>query len=165
MPARASRPDRRRVIDNTGVTEVFKNVMIPEMTPRERWLAILERRPPDRIPTDYTATPEVTARLLRELDCPDERAMWKKLHIDGRIDLAPKWKLPHHPDDPEADLWGVRYQQVLPFGTVDDVVAEVTESITIYQDARWICAPCHRLQPVTPTENILALYETIHSLG
>ena len=351
--------------------------MSAEMTPRERWLAILERKPVDRIPTDYTATPEVTERLLRELGCANERALWEKLHIDGRIDIAPTWKLPHHPDDPEADMWGVRYrqvdygtgsyeepchhpldgaesvadiakhrwpdpddfdysvvtqaveatdgihpihggwfepflfyaylrglekafedlilepeiadailgrifefsyeyhrrlfeagrgkidttwvaedlgsqtgplmslemyrrflmpnqirmadlarshgvhvmyhtdgasrlfipdlidkvgievlnpiqwrcpgmerdglvrdfgdriafhgsienQQVLPFGSVDDVVAEVEDSIRFYQDARWICAPCHRLQPVTPTANIVALYETIHSLG
>ena len=347
------------------------------MTPRQRWLAILERKPVDRIPTDYTATPEVTARLLRELDCADERALWDKLHIDGRIEIAPQWTLPHHPDDPQADMWGVRYeqvaygtgsyeepchhplaaatsvadihrhrwpdpddfdfsvvtaavtaadglyplhggwvepflfygylrgleqafedlimepeiadailghivdfsyeyhrrlfeaglgkidttwvaedlgsqsaplmslemyrrfllpnqirmadlarahhvhvmyhtdgaahvfipdlidkvgievlnpiqwrcagmerenlvryfgqriafhgsienQQVLPFGTVADVVAEVTASVRIYQDCRWICAPCHRLQPVTPTANIVALYETIHAIG
>lgn len=352
-------------------------IMSAEMTPRERWLAILERKPVDRIPTDYTATPEVTERLLRELGCGNERALWEKLHIDGRIDIAPTWKLPHHPDDPEADMWGVRYrqvdygtgsyeepchhplagaesvadiakhrwpdpddfdysvvtqaveaadgiypihggwfepflfyaylrglekafedlilepeiadailgrifdfsheyhrrlfeagrgkidttwvaedlgsqtgplmslemyrrfllpnqirmadlarshgvhvmyhtdgasrlfipdlidkvgievlnpiqwrcpgmerdglvrdfgnkiafhgsienQQVLPFGSVDDVVAEVEDSIRFYQDARWVCAPCHRLQPVTPTANIVALYETIHSLG
>lgn len=345
------------------------------MTPRERWLALFAGQTPDRIPTDYTATPEVTARLLRELDCPDERALWKKLHIDGRVEVTPRWKLPHHPDDPAADQWGVRYQvidhgtgsyeepchhplagaesvadihkhrwpnpddfdysvvttavestdgthpihggwfepflfyaylrgleeafmdlltepdiadailghifefsfeyhrrlfeagqgkidttwvaedlgsqngplmgldtyrrfllsnqirmadlarshrvhvmyhtdgaarpfipdlidrvgievlnpiqwrcpgmerenlvrdfgdhvifhgsienqQVLPFGTPDEVAKEVTASIRFYQDARWICAPCHRLQPVTPTENILALYETIHA--
>lgn len=36
---------------------------------------------------------------------------------------------------------------------------------TDYRNARWICAPCHRLQPVTPTANIVALYETIHALG
>jgi uroporphyrinogen decarboxylase len=350
---------------------------IPEMTPRQRWLALLERKPVDRIPTDYTATPEVTARLLRELDCADERALWEKLHIDGRIEVAPTWKLPHHPDDPFADSWGVRYQRVeygtgsylepchhplagtmtvtdiqryrwpepadfdytavtaavaaadgrypihggwfepflfyaymrgleqafedlilepqiatamlgrlfefsyeyhrhlfeagcgkidtmwvaedlgsqsgplmglemyrrfllpnqirmadlarsygvhvmyhtdgaarifipdlidkvgievlnpiqwrcagmereqlvrdfgshiafhgsienqriLPFGTVAEVVAEVTESVRLYQDARWICAPCHRIQPVTPTANIVALYETIHEIG
>ena len=73
------------------------------MTPRESWLALLDGKPVDHIPTDYTATPEVTARLLRELGCETERALWKKLHIDGRIDLAPAWKLPHHPDDSQAD--------------------------------------------------------------
>jgi len=351
--------------------------MTPEMTPRERWLALLAHKPVDRIPTDYTATPEVTARLLRELDCADERALWEKLHIDARIDISPKWKPAQAPADAGTDQWGVKYrqveygtgaydepsyhplaaansvayihkhrwpdpddfdyqdvtravetadgthplhggcyepfllyaymrgletafedlivepeiadailghifdffyeynrrmfeagrgkiditwvaedlgsqtsplisletyrrfllpnqirmadlarsygvhvmyhtdgaarifipdlidkvgieildpiqwrcsgmerenlvrdfgariafhgsienQQVLPFGTVDDVVAEVTESVKIYQDARWICAPCHRIQPVTPTANIVALYETIHAIG
>ena len=37
---------------------------IRTMTPRERWLALFNRQPVDRIPTDHTATPEVTARLL-----------------------------------------------------------------------------------------------------
>ena len=39
------------------------------MTPRQRWLALLDRQQPDRIPTDYQATPEVTARLLADLGC------------------------------------------------------------------------------------------------
>ena len=34
------------------------------MTPRERWLAILAGKEPDRIPVDWAATPVVTARLL-----------------------------------------------------------------------------------------------------
>ena len=32
-------------------------------------------------------------------------------------------------------------QQTLPFGTVDDVVREVRESVDIYRSARWICGP------------------------
>jgi uroporphyrinogen decarboxylase len=347
------------------------------MTPRQRWLALLEGKPADRIPTDYQATDEVTARLLRELDCADEDELWRKLHVDRRRLVESKWKLPHHPDDPEADMWGVRYQsvdygtgaydepayrplaeaqtvaevhahrwpdpddfdyqaishaldendgyypihsccyepfllycylrgleqafedlvlhpeladailghifdfyyehqrrcfeagagridltwvaedlgaqtgpllslemyrrfllpnqikmadlarsfgihvmyhtdgaarvflpelidrvgieilnpvqwrcpgmereglvadfgdriifhgsidnqQTLPFGTVDDVISEVRESIEIYRDARWICNPCHNIQPNTPTENIVAMYETVHELG
>ncbi len=50
-------------------------------------------------------------------------------------------------------------QQTLPFGTVDDVVREVRESVEIYRRARWICAPCHNLQPVSPTANIVAMYQ------
>ena len=46
-----------------------------------------------------------------------------------------------------------------------DVRAEVRESIEIYRPARWICAPCHAIQPVTPTANIVAMYEAIHELG
>jgi uroporphyrinogen decarboxylase len=56
-------------------------------------------------------------------------------------------------------------QQTLPFGTPEEVRAEVMDNIRIFSGARWICAPCHNLQPVTPTSNILALYETIHEYG
>ena len=56
-------------------------------------------------------------------------------------------------------------QHTLAFGSVADVVAEVTQSVRIYENARWICAPCHRLQPVSPTANILAMYDTIHQHG
>jgi uroporphyrinogen decarboxylase len=56
-------------------------------------------------------------------------------------------------------------QQTLPFGSADDVRAEVCESIEIYRSARWICNPCHNLQPNTPTENILAMYQAVHAYG
>ena len=91
-------------------------MMTDQMTPRQRWLALLENKPVDRIPTDYQATEEVTARLLQELGCADEEALWRRLHIDRRRFVESQWKLPHHPDDPQADLWGVRYQLV-DYGT------------------------------------------------
>jgi uroporphyrinogen-III decarboxylase len=53
----------------------------------------------------------------------------------------------------------------LAFGTVAQVIAEVRESAQIYQNIRWICAPCHNIQPISPTANIVALYETIHQIG
>jgi len=56
-------------------------------------------------------------------------------------------------------------QQTLAFGSVDDVISEVRQSIEIYRPARWICAPCHNIQPISPTENIVAMYETIHEYG
>jgi len=83
-----------------------------EMTPRERWLALVAGKKADRIPCDYQATPEVTARLLRELSCPDEESLYRKLGIDARRFVEPRWKYPHHPHDPEADMWGVRYKRV-----------------------------------------------------
>ena len=347
------------------------------MTPRERWMALLQGRAADRIPTDYQATPEVTARLLADLGCSSEDELWRTLHVDKRREIAPPWQRTHHPDDAQADMWGIRYrkadygtgtydepdyhplaaattpeqvhehrwpdpddfdydaltaaveahdgyyavhagcyepfllygymrglqtafedlaarpaiaeailghifdfyhehhrrlfqagrgridltwvaedlggqtgplmsltmyrrfllpnqvkmaelarsfgihvmyhtdgaarvflpdlvesvgieilnpiqwrcpgmereslvaeygdrlifhgsidnQQTLAFGSVDDVVAEVRQSVDIYRDVRWICAPCHNLQPVTPTENVVAMYETIHRLG
>ncbi len=56
-------------------------------------------------------------------------------------------------------------QRTLPFGTVDDVTQEVRESVEIYRRARWICAPCHNLQPVSPTANIVAMYRAIAEWG
>ena len=56
-------------------------------------------------------------------------------------------------------------QHTLAFGTVNDVIGEVRESVEIYKNARWICAPCHNLQAVSPTENIVAMYNTIYEIG
>jgi len=52
-------------------------------------------------------------------------------------------------------------QQTLPFGTVEDVRREVIENIAILgADSGYIIAPCHNIQPITPPENVVALYET-----
>jgi uroporphyrinogen decarboxylase len=82
-----------------------------EMTPRQRWLALLAGQTPDRIPTDYQATAEVTARLRRDLDCADNEALFRKLHIDARRFVEPVW---HRPPElaPEADMWGIVYRSV-----------------------------------------------------
>jgi uroporphyrinogen decarboxylase len=55
-------------------------------------------------------------------------------------------------------------QQTLPFGTPEDVAAEVKTRIeTVGNDGGFIIAPAHNFQPDTPIENILALYETAQS--
>ena len=82
-----------------------------EMTPRERWLALLNRKSPDRIPTDYQATDEVTARLCRDLGCADDEALYRKLHIDARRKIEPTWNRPAD-RPPEADMWGIVYRSV-----------------------------------------------------
>ncbi len=57
-------------------------------------------------------------------------------------------------------------QQTLPFGSPDDVRQEVLDNLRIFAPpARYICAPCHNIQPNTPTENILAMYETLGEHG
>ena len=58
----------------------------------------------------------------------------------------------------------VENQQVLPFGTPEEVAGEVRSNIkTLGTHGRYICAPCHNLQPGTPIENILALYTSDRS--
>jgi uroporphyrinogen decarboxylase len=93
------------------------------MTPRERWLALFAKERPDRIPTDYWATDEVTARLERELRCASKEELYRKLHIDGLTTVeAPKTVL-HHPDDPAADIWGLRRSAIDYGGGVYDEFA------------------------------------------
>lgn len=62
---------------------------------------------------------------------------------------------------------GVDNQQTLPFGTPADVRAEVKHLIdTLASDKTgFILAPCHNLQPVTPVENVIALYEAVCEFG
>jgi uroporphyrinogen decarboxylase len=78
------------------------------MTPRERWTAIFAGEKPDRIPTDYWATDEVSDRLCKELGCTDKEALYTKLNIDGVIHVSPERTVKHFPGDPEADIWGLR---------------------------------------------------------
>ena len=81
------------------------------MTPRQRWLALLDGKTPDRIPTDYQATAEVTDRLMADLGCDDEESLWQKLHIDARRFVEPQWNRPED-CDPAADMWGIRFRSV-----------------------------------------------------
>jgi uroporphyrinogen decarboxylase len=86
------------------------------MTPRERWLALLNGEKPDRIPTDYWATPEVTKRLLNDLSCRDPWELYDRLHIDGQESAGPKPNAKHYPGDESADIWGRRFRKV-DYGT------------------------------------------------
>ena len=62
---------------------------------------------------------------------------------------------------------GIDNQEVMPFGTPEDVRAEVVDKVeTLGRDGTgYILAPCHNLQINTPVENILALYEMAGALG
>ena len=61
---------------------------------------------------------------------------------------------------------GVDNQVTLPFGTPDDVKQEVADNIRIFKGCKgYVVAPCHNIQPNTPTENILALYAAVEQFG
>jgi len=61
---------------------------------------------------------------------------------------------------------GIDNQQTLPFGSPADVRAQVEENLAAFRECKgYIVAPCHNLQANTPTENILALYETVNEKG
>jgi uroporphyrinogen-III decarboxylase len=61
---------------------------------------------------------------------------------------------------------GVETQSTLPFGTPDQVRAEVAERVRLFAPGGgFVFCPIHNIQPNTPPENILAAYETARSVG
>ncbi|MHA2066240.1 MAG: hypothetical protein ACXABY_17850, partial [Candidatus Thorarchaeota archaeon] len=79
-------------------------------TPKERWLAVLERRNVDVVPMDYWATSEVTSRLMKHLSCGKPKEMYEKLHIDAVVGVEPKYVGPPVPED--SDVYGCRYRKI-----------------------------------------------------
>lgn len=58
-------------------------------------------------------------------------------------------------------------QQTLPFGTPEDVRAEVRRAIDVLASDKtgYILAPCHNIQNVTPIENIVAMFDEAQKYG
>jgi uroporphyrinogen decarboxylase len=111
------------------------------MTPRERWLAVLTRQKPDRVPMDYWSTLEATAKLLRHLGLSSDseealvaafkgggqrarlgqrpidvlrREMLDRLHVDYIIGAGPRYVGPRL--KPHTDVFGCRYRDI-EYGT------------------------------------------------
>jgi len=64
-------------------------------------------------------------------------------------------------------FWGtVDNQEVMPFGTVEDVVNEVKLRLkTVAPGGGLIIASAHNLQPQTSVEKVIAFYETVKKYG
>ncbi len=62
---------------------------------------------------------------------------------------------------------GVENQRILPFGTPEDVRAEVRHCIDALagDGTGYILGPCHNLQANTPLENIIAMYDEAWKYG
>jgi uroporphyrinogen decarboxylase len=83
------------------------------MTGRERWLAVLKRETPDRVPMDYWATEEATKNLLGYLGC-DFEEMLRRLRIDKPYIVEGRYVGP--PLEDGVDVWGIRFEQI-EYGT------------------------------------------------
>lgn len=83
------------------------------MTPRERWLAVLRRETPDRVPMDYWATPEASAKLSAYMGCDLEEAL-RRLHVDQPLAVGGRYVGP--PPKEGEDIWGIRTKAV-DYGT------------------------------------------------
>lgn len=80
------------------------------MTPLERWLAVLNRQTPDRVPMDYQSTPEAHQKLKRYLRIADDQELYARLHIDRPLAVGGRYIGPPLPDD--RDVFGIRYRDM-----------------------------------------------------
>jgi hypothetical protein len=61
---------------------------------------------------------------------------------------------------------GVDTQQVLPFGTPEDVRTQVRERLCVFgTGGGFVFNPIHNVQAGVPVENLLAMYETVRDYG
>ncbi len=68
----------------------------------------------------------------------------------------------------ELVFWGggVDTQQTVPFGTPDQVRAEVAERVrTFAPGGGFVFNTIHNVQPLSPVANVLAMYETVREVG
>ncbi|MCD6405062.1 MAG: uroporphyrinogen-III decarboxylase-like protein [Planctomycetes bacterium] len=72
------------------------------MTSRERWLAVLERRKPDRVPMDYQATDEATAKLKSHLSVATDEEIFSRLHIDAHVTVSSRYVGPALAENTDA---------------------------------------------------------------
>ena len=64
----------------------------------------------------------------------------------------------------QITFWGggVDTQRTLPFGTPDEVRAQVRQRIEIFsRGGGFVFNPVHNVQARAPAENLVALYETV----
>jgi len=80
------------------------------LSPRERWLAVLRRERPDRVPMDFWGTDETVAVLMRHLGCAGRREALERLHVDFAVKLEPRYAGPALA--PGRDAFGRAYRKV-----------------------------------------------------
>lgn len=117
------------------------------MTPKERWLAVLNQEKPDRFPMDYWATDEATIKVMKHLGCANEGEMYQVLHIDRPVHVAPEYIGP--PLAEGCDMYGCRlelvshdigayeecvYNPLAGYQSVDEVEASYTWPTTDWFD-------------------------------
>jgi uroporphyrinogen decarboxylase len=80
------------------------------MSPRERWLAVMRREKPDRVPLDYWATDEADAKLKAHLGVSTDDERDARLHLDRWVSVGGRYVGPAIP--PHSDVFGCRYRDV-----------------------------------------------------
>jgi uroporphyrinogen decarboxylase len=76
------------------------------------------------------------------------------------------WRLKKNYGDRLSFYGGVDVQRLLPFGTVDEVRQGVKDLIkTLGPGGGFLFATSHNIEPDTPVENIVALFDAVHEFG
>jgi uroporphyrinogen decarboxylase len=95
------------------------------LTSRERVVAAVEKREPDRVPFDFWAVPEVCAALRGYLGVETDEQVLRLLGVDCRL-VAPDYVGPAprvQPDGTYFDAWGTHRRAVAnDFSTYDEYV-------------------------------------------
>ncbi len=112
------------------------------MNSRERVLAALAHRQPDRVPVDYWATPEVDALLIKHFGLQTRDQLLDQLDVDLRIIPGPAYigpPLARQSDGTEEDIWGVpriekTYGEPQQRGTYKEVTTPPLAAATTVRD-------------------------------
>jgi uroporphyrinogen decarboxylase len=90
------------------------------LTARERWLAVLQRERPDRLPMDIWITPEASQNLCAWMGCDFEETV-RRLRIDTPVNVSGRYVGPPPPEG--HDIWGLRRRVVShETGSYEEVV-------------------------------------------
>ena len=111
-----------------------------KMTPRERWLAAINRQVPDRVPLDYWATGEATKKLLDHLGVKTMEEAQKRLHIDPLATAGGRYVGPEPPEG--QDIFGCRHRPAdYGFGVYSECIhnplAKYKSVAEIKADYKW----------------------------
>ena len=127
-------------------------------------------------------------RMKRMIDLAHSAGVYAFFHSDGAIrEIIPdmieagidilnpiQWRCPGMDRAPLKEDFGdqvvfhggVDNQQTLAFGSPTEVREEVIYNLhTLGADGRYILAPCHNIQVISPPENIVAMYQTGYEFG
>ena len=76
------------------------------------------------------------------------------------------WRLKKNYGDKLAFYGGLDVQRLLPFGTVNEVRLGVKDLIkTLGPGGGFLFATSHNIEPDTPLENIVALFDAVNEFG
>jgi uroporphyrinogen decarboxylase len=129
------------IIRRASLNPVLEATMPKEtMSPRERWLAVLRRQTPDRVPMDYWGTAEATLKIRKHLGVATTEEMFDRLHIDTQVAVEPKYVGP--PVPPGTDVYGIRTRTVEHEGgaygeVANNPLAQFNSVAEIEKNYRW----------------------------